>query len=217
MKKYFLFFTAIILINSLLTAQPSNDNFRPFRFGFGFGIGFFGPQDISDYIEADLKINHGAYSTWNTTLYMNLVGSVAMTYSPSQKIDIVGTCEYAWGPKYVTGIDEYYHFDRVSVGGLCNYNIPIMSGRHALFFGGGLLYHYMTFKEFNSGTVGPRIQAGVNFRFGKLNPQVCLSFDYAVANAEKTETYTYYSWNYTQTSKIKLNYSGILLNIKLNI
>jgi len=86
-------------------------------------------------------------------------------------LDLIGTLEYGWGPKFITNIDDYYHFDRISPGILCNYNIPFGSGRHSFFIGGGLFYHALNFEDFSSSTVEPRIQADVNFQFGKLNPK----------------------------------------------
>ena len=176
--------------------------------GAGFGIGFFYPGDVNDYMVEYADFHNYYLQEGITELIMNIVGRVNISYRLNNYLEFAGMLEYGWGPKYimVTGDEDvYFHFDRISPGLLTNFHIPFASGRHSFFIGAGIFYHMMEFEQFSDNAIGYRAQAGINLRLGRFTPQVFLAYDYALGED---------TIDYIQNSRIfELNYSGIVIGI----
>ncbi|MCF8372887.1 MAG: hypothetical protein K9H64_14790 [Bacteroidales bacterium] len=176
---------------------------KQFYFGVGFGFGIFYPSDVNDYIAAstsDIDITEGV-----TDLFLNYVGRLSLTYRPNRVIDFSLIAEYAWSPKLVVvddGSIDYFHFDRFSPGMLAKLHIPVGSGRHSIFMAPGLLINNMKFEEFKASSVGPRLEAGFNFNFGKTTLQPFVCFDYAKAVDD-----------FNGYNEFELNYTGVQIGV----
>jgi hypothetical protein len=96
--------------------------------------------------------------------------------------DVVPMVEYAIGPKVVVGADASYFFNRLSPGVTADFFIPMgMSGKYALFLGGGAQYHMMTFEGYKGEAIGYRFQFGFDLQFGSFNLQPTLYYNLANA------------------------------------
>lgn len=178
-------------------AGPESEISKQFYFGVGFGFGVFYPGDVNDYIAdhtSDIDINAGV-----TDIFSNYVGRLSFTYRPNRVIDLSLIAEYAWAPKFVVvygGSNEFYHFDRFSPGILAKLHIPVGSGRHSIFLAPGILLNNMKFEEFEASSIGPRLETGFNFNFGKTTLQPFVCFDYAKA-VDDSNPYVEFELNYT--------------------
>jgi hypothetical protein len=143
--------------------------------GIGIGLGFFNPVGVNEYIAADLS----EYVTTNADLYMYEEVKAFLNIK-TKWFDVVPLVEYAFGPKIVVGADESYFFNRLSPGVTADFFIPMgMSGKYALFLGGGAQYHMMTFEEFKGEGIGYRFQLGFDLQFGSFNLQPTIIFNLA--------------------------------------
>ncbi len=196
-KEYFLSIIFILFSYvASLNAQSSNTaNFAVYP-GFGIGLGFFYPKDVNEYIENELPTSD--YQIGFTDIIMYFEGHVSLTFK-IKWIDITSLIEYAIAPKYITVSgssegDYFYSFGRFSPGILTNFYFPFGSGKHALYAGGGVQYHFMNFEEYEGSTFGFRLNAGISLQFGKFNLQPFVAFNIANAKDEEVETF---NMNYT--------------------
>lgn len=206
MKKFLL--CVVLVIGCLQVSFSQIDNKKiHIKPGIGFGFGIFYPTGINEYIEKDLS----NYLTVNESLYMNyfLRGSLGIQFS--RNFELKPVIETAIAPKIVFGADKSYLFGRVSPGILANFHIPLGKSRHSVFLGGGVLYHYMWFKDYSGSTIGPAVQGGVSFRIGRFfNPEVYAGFNYA-----KTEGN--YNGTSGHASNLELSYTDFRIGIHLQI
>lgn len=142
---------------------------------FGFGIGFFYPNDVNEYI-AD------AYSGYilqggTIEMFMFLEGHAGLTYK-MKFIDFTGLFEYGIAPKIAYLEGPSFAFTRFSPGFLTNFYIPVGSGKHAFFIGAGPQYHFLNFEEYSANKLGIKAQVGMSLTFGKFNLQPFGSFNY---------------------------------------
>ncbi len=210
MKKLTVLFLLTFCLGQSLSSQTfSNDitetkTDKQFYFGIGFGIGFFYPGDVNDYIldnTSNLLITNGV-----ADIVTNIVGRVSLTYRINSSVDLSLIGEFAWAPKYLVlsvGDDLYFNFNRVSPGLIAKFHIPIKSGQNSIFFAPGLLYNTMKFEEFKGSALGFRLETGLSFNFNRVNLQPFISYDFANATAE----------NYPD---FELNYSGIQFGVDFN-
>ena len=131
---------------NLLQAQWDIDKSSGLYPGFGIGLGVFYPEDVNNYIEADIPSN--IITSYGTTdLYMYEELHAFLTYK-IKWIDITGIMEYALGPKWIVisgSTNLFYNFRRISPGLLVNFYFPTGTGRHAIYLGGGAQFHFMKF------------------------------------------------------------------------
>jgi hypothetical protein len=74
----------------------------------------------------------------------------------------------------------------------------------------GALYHYMWFKDFSAGTIGPAFQAGVSMNYGKsINPEVFAGFNYAKAQGKDKSIGN-------MSPGLELSYTDFHLGIRIN-
>ncbi|MBN1416215.1 MAG: hypothetical protein JW973_14025 [Bacteroidales bacterium] len=181
-----------------LHAQPGGKKTSAFYPGIGIGAGFFNPSDVNKYIENHLPayiMEQVGFS--EMILYEEVQGF--LTYR-IKFVDITSLVEYAIGPKLfivIPGDDQYYFFHRLSPGLLANFYIPVGSGKHAIYIGGGAQYHFMWFEEFKGNTIGFRLQAGFSLQFGRFNIQPHLAFNLAKAVHKDESTDRTFDLNYT--------------------
>jgi hypothetical protein len=163
-----------------LVAQPVKaQDMKKFAFGpgIGIGVGFFNPDGVNEYINYTLS----EYITTNANLYMYEEVKAFLNFK-TRWFDVVPMVEYAIGPKIVVGADETFFFNRLSPGVTADFFIPMgMSGKYALFLGGGAQYHMMSFKGYTGETIGYRFQFGFDLQFGSFNLQPTLYFNLANA------------------------------------
>jgi hypothetical protein len=181
MKTKRVFFTslaAFILSFHMIYAQDAPEKSFMVYPTIGFGIGFFYPQDVNDYIKNDLSSM--GYSAVNEDMYMYLEIKAGVAFR-LQKVDFNLSLEYDLGPKLVVGGEETYTygFNRVSPELSFNYYIPNKTGKNAFFIGAGIHYSFMSFEEFSGSAPGFKAQIGYSLQFGKFNLQPYGAFRYA--------------------------------------
>ncbi len=171
---------------------------------FGFGIGFFYPSDVNDYIEQNIV---ASYTSVNAEIYMYLEVKGGITFR-LKNVDFNALLEYDMAPKYVAvsgaGEDFTYSFNRLSPEISTNYYISSKSGRNAFFVGAGINYSFMKFEEFNAAAPGFKIQLGYSMQFGKFNLQPYGAFRYSKATDSSDVTWG----TLNENSEISLDYIG---------
>lgn len=198
------FLIAFICLSSSAIAQQ--DNTRKFGVypGFGFGIGYFNPEQVNLYIENDLPDNiYMQYGSTDLFLYEELHIFVTCRI---RWLDITSLVDYALGPKFIMisgSSNQFYNFSRISPGLLVNFYIPTGSSRHAFFIGGGVQFHFMNFEEYGGNTIGYRANIGYNLQLSKVGLQPNIAFNLAKAEDD------------LGSYKFELNYTG--LQIGLNV
>jgi hypothetical protein len=151
---------------------------------FGISVGFFNPKDVNDYIKDDLsQINISeTYGSTSMFMYYELQGGITLKM---KRFDINGIVQYAIAPKWIVvlnGDSKDYYFSRTSLGVTADFYIPLGSSeKKSLFFGGGPIYHFMSFESYKASAPGIKLQGGISFQFGKFNLQPYLAFNYAKA------------------------------------
>lgn len=168
----------LIVLSVYFSASAVNaQDFKKFAVGpgFGIGIGVFNPEGVNAYIRNDLS----GYITMNADLYMYESVNLFLNIK-TRWVDITPLIEYAIGPKVVIGGNGSYFFNRLSPGVLANFFIPVgMSGKNAVFIGGGAQMHMMTFEGYEGNDLGFRFQLGYDLQFGNFNLQPHLAFNVA--------------------------------------
>jgi hypothetical protein len=190
----------LLIINLLIAAAPlkaqGNDKKFATSGGLGIGVGFFAPKGVNDYIKADLS----NYITTNESLFMYEEVNAFLNFK-FRYFDITGIAEFALGPKFVVGAgnNTSYFFNRFSPGVLANVFLPTgSSGKYALFLGGGIQYHMMTFEGFSGQTLGFRGQLGYDLQVGRVDIQPTLAVNLIPKVRDKIEIdNTTYDMNYT--------------------
>jgi len=179
---------------------------------FGFGIGFFYPGDVNDYIEEELVA--GTIAT-NTELYMYLEVKGGLTFRLKQ-VDFSALLEYDIAPKFVVvsggGDDFSYSYSRISPEISANYYIPGKSGKNAFFIGGGINYSFMKFEDFSASAPGVKVQLGYSMQFGKFNLQPYVAFRYTKATDDSDAIWG----TMDEHSDITLDYIGGQLGLILS-
>lgn len=165
---------------------------------FGLSVGFFYPSDVNDYIESSLGSSYTTeYGSEDIFMYLELQGGIAFRMN---RIDISGFLEYAFAPKWIVvtqGDNITFNFSRLSPGVNANYYIPIGTGKHSMFVGGGVQYNIMDFEEFHASSPGFKIQGGISLQFGKFNIQPYAAFKYAKATDSSDRVWGDFDLNYT--------------------
>lgn len=179
---------------------------------FGLGFGFFYPKDVNK--EIDYIIDEGGYlietGTKNIFMFYDLHAGLSFRI---KRFDFSALFEYDIAPKWIfaTGGDDLsFYFSRLAPGFLANFYIPVGSGKHAFFLGGGVNYSIIKFKEkigseennLEGSTVGFKAQLGFSLQFGKFNLQPFAAFNYAKATTKDWQ----YSLDYTN-GQIGVNFS----------
>ncbi len=166
-----------VMLFCFVTQPVKAQDMKKFAFGpgIGIGIGFFNPDGVNEYITNELGDN-----ATNANLYMYEEAKVFLNFK-TRWFDVVPMVEYAIGPKVVvSGGSQSYFFNRLSPGVTADFFIPMgMSGKYALFLGGGAQYHMMTFEGYTGEGIGYRFQLGFDLQFGSFNLQPTLYFNLA--------------------------------------
>jgi hypothetical protein len=192
---------SLYFISGPLQAQDDTKSFA-FSPGFGIGIGIFNPKGVNEYIKDDLT----DFITINAQIYMYEEVHFFLNFK-FKWFDVTGLAEYALGPKIVIGGNGNYFFNRLSPGALANLFIPIgLSGKNALFIGGGAQYHIMSFEDYKANTIGYRVQLGFDLQFGHANIQPTLAFN--IANAKNVLS--------SSQENRDLNYTGGQIGVNIS-
>jgi hypothetical protein len=201
----------ILLLNtpvSKLTAQETVEKKTVVYPSFGLGIGFFYPKDVNDYIQNEFD-QLGYTEQVNTSMYMFMEVHGGITFR-MKRVDITGSLEYDFAPKLVVvtggGSNITYVYSRISPLVTANYYIPVKSGKHAFFIGGGVNYSFMKFKNFSASNPGLKLQAGFSMQLGKFNMQ-----PYAAFNMVKATDSSHPEWG-----DFELSYTGGQIGIILS-
>lgn len=174
---------------------------------FGFGIGFFYPGDVNEFIQEEMN-SLGYIEEFNTEMYMYFEIRGGLTYR-IKNLDFSGLLEYDLAPKWIMvsgGDDLNYYYSRIGPMIMINYYIPVGSGKHAFFVGGGINYSFMKFEEFSASNPGFKLQAGYNLQFGTFNLQPFGAFTYAKATDSSDPFWDDFGLNYT-SGQIGVNMS----------
>jgi hypothetical protein len=207
-------FMVIVLLFSSSGALHSQETGKSFLVypTFGFGIGFFYPGDVNDYIQEELLA--GVTDVINGDLYMYLEVKGGLTFR-LKSADISLLAEYNIGPKIVTvsgGDDFSFAYTRFSPEISGNYYFPGKSGRNAFFIGAGINYSFMKFEEFSASAPGFKLQAGYSMQFGKFNLQPYGAFRYVKATDSSDAVWG----DMDQYSEMELDYTGGQIGVILS-
>jgi len=179
---------AVLLLPGLtLKSQESSAKSMAVYPTLGFGIGFFYPKDVNDYIQDEIISDYG--SSYNTDLYMYLEIKGGVTFR-LKSVDFSALLEYDIAPKFVVvsgGNNISYSYSRFAPEISVNFYIPNQSGNHAFFIGGGVNYSFMHFKEFSASSPGFKLQLGYSLQFGKFNLQPNVAFRYVKATSSSKD------------------------------
>ncbi|MBN2167511.1 MAG: hypothetical protein JW717_14640, partial [Marinilabiliaceae bacterium] len=185
-------------------------------FTFGFNAGVFYPSDVNNYIYSWLENKYGSINSgYNLDIYLNLSLSLGFSHKLNKNLEIKPMIELSMAPKIITVYAddiETYSFNKVSPGVLGLFHIPVGKHKHSLFFGGGVLYNFLSFKEFKDSSLGWRAIGGFSFMNHKnFNPQVFMGWDQAIGKATNN------SYNsYINSNSIDLDYSSFKIGTYLN-
>ncbi len=163
-----------LLPGVLLYSQESTPKSAVFP-TFGFGVGFFYPKGVNDYIK---EMNSQYSETFNTQIYMYFEIKGGLTFR-MKKFDVSAVLEYDMAPKIVTvsnGDSKSYSFNRLSPEISANYYFPNKTGKNAFFLGAGVNYSFLKFQDFKGESPGFKLQAGYSLQFGKTNLQPYVAF-----------------------------------------
>jgi len=165
---------------------------------FGLGFGFFSPGDVNKYIEASLPSGY-VNEMGSEDIFMFLDLHAGLTFR-MKRFDITAMAEYDIAPKFImitNGDDLSFNFSRFAPGILANLYVPVGSGKHAFFLGGGVNYSIMNFEKFSASAPGFRFQLGFSLQFGKFNLQPFGAFNYASATDDSDEDLENFDMDYT--------------------
>jgi hypothetical protein len=193
-----------ILVFSSLIANSQNE-MKSFRFYVSpsIHIGFFSPDEINEYIEnatSSLSLTSG-----NKEMMINFNGSLGFGFRFFNLAELQTVTEYSIAPKSFlvsNGENMSFTFSKFTAGLMANIMIPLTTNERktSAIIGGGILYHNMSFEEYQATKVAPRIQAGLSLNNNKFNPQILISYDMAKADDNGFE----------------LDYSGVRIGVHLN-
>jgi hypothetical protein len=201
-KVLIFFFLTVCLSATTLHAQ----NFKKFAFGPGLSInvGVFNPEEINQYIATALNDYTIVFGNTDLIMYYELSGCLNFK---TRWVDVSPTFTYAIAPKIIVGAQSFY-FTRISPGVLANFFIPTgMSGKTALFIGGGIQYHMMKFEEYEGNNIGFKVQLGYDLQFGNFNMQPVLAFNIATAAGQIPQY---------PSSTLDMNYTGGQIGINMS-
>jgi hypothetical protein len=190
-------------------AQDETIRFSKGKFlvGIGIHIGFFSPDDVSQYIESWLDDEGLIETVGFTDLVLNLGAHFDLGYRINDYVELYGTIEYSAGMKYIKvigGTSKFFNFNRFSPGVVANALIPLsQNAKNSIFFGGGVFYHAMRFENYECNVPGFRGQFGFSLNNFGFNPQIYLAYDFANGNDKTDENF-------------KMDYSGIQIGVNLN-
>lgn len=181
---------------------------------FGFGFGFFYPKDVNKTIDDIIDVGGYLIETGTQNIFMFYDLHAGLTFR-IKRFDISALFEYDIAPKWIFasgGEDLSFYFSRLAPGVMANLYVPVGSGKHAFFLGGGVNYSIMNFKvkigseEYkpDGSTVGFKAMLGFSLQFGKFNLQPYLAFNYAKATT--AEEFGNMDLDYTN-GQLGLNFS----------
>ena len=185
--------------------------------GPGMSLGFFSPGDVNKYMKAQL--GSATVQEGFSGMFINIVPRISVGYAPIEYVQITAVGEVGWGPKIIetrgssTSTDTY-HFVRYSGGATITGHIPIKDYRFSLFGGAGVLFHWMSFEQFEAGAPGARALLGFRVNNRVFTPEIVLMFDYAHATYEGSETDPY-SGVVTPIT-FDLNYTGVTIGVNFH-
>jgi hypothetical protein len=154
-----------------------------FMLGLNVGSGFFSPTKANDI----LKERYKGYIVTQGTIEMIMHFDIGMdlTYRLNNYLDFQTLGEIFWAPKFIN--NDYYTYNKYSIGLLMNGHLPLGNARHSIFIGAGPFYHSYSFgldeptlkNGFSEELVNFRFLAGTNLNFGTFSPKIYIGYDMA--------------------------------------
>ena len=185
--------------------------------GPGMSLGFFSPGDVNRYMEQ--QISGASIQSGFSGMFLNIVPRISVGFAPIEYVQITAVGEIGWGPKIIevrgsSSSSETYHFVRYSGGATITGHIPIKNYRFSLFGGGGALFHWMSFEQFEAGGPGARAVLGFRMYNQTFTPEIVLMFDYAHAKYEGiiSDPYT----GADTLVSFDLNYTGVTIGVNFH-
>ena len=182
--------------------------------GPGMSLGFFSPGDVNRYMEQ--QISGATIQSGFSGMFLNIVPRISVGFAPIEYVQITAVGEIGWGPKIIevqgsSSSSDSYHFVRYSGGGTITGHIPIKNYRFSLFGGGGALFHWMSFEEFEAGGPGARAVLGFRMYNKTFTPEIVLMFDYAHAKHQGTTSDPH--TGVVTPITFDLNYTGVTIGV----
>jgi len=192
----------IVLTYFIFTSVSAQDVFE-FKFFPSIHFGFFlGPDDVNTYIANDLSSYSIEFGTTDIIMSFNL--GIGGSFRFFNLFEIQPLAEYSFAPKFISGADESYSFNKFSGGMMANFLVPLgITKNSSWIIGAGLLYNSMSFEEFSGNAINPRVQTGFSLNNKRFNPQIILAYDMSNASDDEYEGF-------------ELNYRSIRLGVNLN-
>lgn len=150
-------------------AEPAGPApFRPLRFRAAFGMGYFDPSDVNDYIESKVPSNAYAVQGFSEMiLLMSAEASVA--YYPSRFFGVRPTATYLFSPKAIEvagGSSQAFWLHSIAPG--LSLDFAFDQGKLARFFASpGIAYQVGWLDDYSASGLGFTFAAGADLSFGQ--------------------------------------------------
>ncbi len=162
--------------------------------GPGFGLSFFYPTEVNDYLEYWVdRIPYAETSEGSTTaMVLALQPKLAITFAPIEYVQIQLVGEIGWAPKVMAvigGDSESFHFTRFSVGGTVAGHLPLRNGKSSISLGAGALFNVLKFRSLQE--VAPGYRGVFGFRFytrRAFTPEIFVEFNWIKADTGRDPT-----------------------------
>ena len=208
MKKYLIFILLVFfLCFSTLYSQEEEDKNETYL-GIGYGIGFFYPSDVNDYL-SDLYSSY-VFSSGTPDMFLNFSGNISLTLPLSKSIDFEIFGDIGWAPKAIVisgGPDDFYNYWRFSLGAIPQIKIPLYI--NSLYFGAGPSINQMQFEDVKASALGGRAVFGYNIE-GRKKIQIYAMYDYMKGSIKDNKL------KYSSMGLDELSYSTFSIGARFN-
>lgn len=183
--------------------------FRPLRFRFDFGIGYFHPSQVNNYMQAQIPSDADVVSGFSEmVMLLSFDFSVAYYFTPW--FGLRPSLLYLFSPKVFVYGDDTQSYWLHSLAPQLSVDFAIDTGGVARFFASpGLAYQVGWFEGYNAQGVGIELALGADLSFGVARAKgisLALAFRYANLGVSSGPAY--------QTTTIgHLDFTSLLLRV----
>jgi len=148
-------------------AEPAPPQFRPFRFRIDYGLGFFSPTDVNNYLKS--KIPSDAYVEQGfSDMVLLFQTEASFAYYPLHFLGIRPSLTYLFAPKIYSYGDSSEGFWLHSLAPGLSVDLTYDTGRLArLFLSPGISYQWGWLDSFSASGLGVTFAGGAELSFGQ--------------------------------------------------
>lgn len=172
---------AVLISAILINPSFSQENPPPKQlyFGLGFGLSFFGPTGVNNNIQNYLDSKGISITSGTSDIIMNISFKANITYMINESFGLSGLWDMAFAPKVIVvtnGASESFSFNRFSPGAIGEYYFGIKDNRKFV-LGAGILYNFMTFRDYSASGLSYRLQIGQMMKIDKYQLKLLIMLD----------------------------------------